>query len=132
MNLGSQVVLDRDARASAAFAAYGTPTAILIDASGRIASELAIGAEAVMRLVLSKDRHRLTGLMPARTRAHRQRWSSPCCCRKECAQSGTPTICYGAHYLGDIKVELEWAAPVKALIQPDPELADRRYWTAIT
>jgi hypothetical protein len=58
MNLGSQVVLDRDARASAAFAAYGTPTAILIDASGRIASELAIGAEAVMRLTRSEKSER--------------------------------------------------------------------------
>jgi peroxiredoxin len=55
MNLGSRVVLDRDARANAAFAAYGAPMAILIDASGRIASELAIGAEAVMRLTRSEN-----------------------------------------------------------------------------
>jgi peroxiredoxin len=55
MNLKSRVVLDRDGRANAAFAAYGTPMAILIDASGRIASELAIGAEAVTGLLRSAD-----------------------------------------------------------------------------
>src|SRR5262249_50424504 len=58
MKLGSRVVLDRDARANAAFAAYGTPMAVLIDGSGRIASELVIGAEAVMRLTRSEDLER--------------------------------------------------------------------------
>jgi peroxiredoxin len=58
MKLGSRVVLDRGARANAAFAAYGTPMAVLIDGSGRIASELVIGAEAVMRLTRSEDLER--------------------------------------------------------------------------
>lgn len=59
MNLRSRVVLDRDARANAAFAAYGTPTAVLIDAGGRIASDLAIGAEAAMGLIRSRDVERV-------------------------------------------------------------------------
>jgi len=55
MNLRSPVVFDHDSRAGAAFGANGTPMGILIDAGGRIASELAAGAPAVMALAVTKS-----------------------------------------------------------------------------
>jgi thiol-disulfide isomerase/thioredoxin len=46
----SQVLLDEDFAAGAAFGANGTPMAVLIDAEGRIASPVVAGAEAVLAL----------------------------------------------------------------------------------
>ncbi len=50
MVLRSTVVLDQNFTAGRAFGASGTPSAVLIDAEGRIASEVAVGAPAVLAL----------------------------------------------------------------------------------
>jgi peroxiredoxin len=46
----SMVLADVDARLSKAFGAHGTPMAVLLDPRGRVASDLAIGARAVLEL----------------------------------------------------------------------------------
>jgi hypothetical protein len=46
----SQVLLDADFTASAAFGANGTPMAVRLDADGRIASPVVAGADAVLAL----------------------------------------------------------------------------------
>ena len=43
----STTVLDQQFTAGRAFGASGTPSAVLVDAEGRIASEVAVGAPAV-------------------------------------------------------------------------------------
>ena len=50
LGLRSTVFLDVTSAASAAFQANGTPIAILIDAEGRVASPLTVGAKAVLAL----------------------------------------------------------------------------------
>lgn len=50
MGLHSPVVLDEDWKIGNQFGASGTPTAVLIDAEGKIASALAVGAPAVLAL----------------------------------------------------------------------------------
>ena len=50
MGLGSAIVLDQQFSTGRAFEASGTPSAILVDAEGRIASEVAVEAPAVMGL----------------------------------------------------------------------------------
>ena len=55
MGLRSPVVLDEDFKVRSMFGAYGTPMAMLVDAQGTIASELAIGAVAVLRLAHSSQ-----------------------------------------------------------------------------
>lgn len=50
MGLKSQVVLDQTFATGQAFGASGTPSAVLVDAEGRIASELAVGAPGVLEL----------------------------------------------------------------------------------
>ena len=50
MGLRSPVVLDQGFNVGAAFGADGTPSAILVDERGRIASDLAVGAPAVLAL----------------------------------------------------------------------------------
>jgi methylamine dehydrogenase accessory protein MauD len=50
MNLRSPVVLDQQFSAGLAFGASGTPSAVLVDRKGKIASELAVGAQAVLAL----------------------------------------------------------------------------------
>jgi peroxiredoxin/uncharacterized membrane protein YphA (DoxX/SURF4 family) len=50
MELSSQVVLDQHFAAGREFGASGTPSAVLVDAEGRIASEVAVGAPAVLGL----------------------------------------------------------------------------------
>src|SRR5918995_1051452 len=47
MKLSSKVVLDQQFAAGRAFGASGTPSAVLVDAEGKIASEVAVGAPAV-------------------------------------------------------------------------------------
>jgi hypothetical protein len=44
----STVVLDGDGRVTQAYGMTGTPMGVLVDAQGRIASELAIGADAIL------------------------------------------------------------------------------------
>jgi thiol-disulfide isomerase/thioredoxin len=50
MGLRSPILLDPTGRAGGPFGANGTPMGILIDANGRIASEIAAGAQAVFEL----------------------------------------------------------------------------------
>jgi peroxiredoxin/uncharacterized membrane protein YphA (DoxX/SURF4 family) len=50
MGLRSTVVLDQDSSVGSAFGANGTPMAVLVDEQGKIASELAAGAPAVLGL----------------------------------------------------------------------------------
>lgn len=50
LDLGSTVALDPKFSAGRAFGADGTPSAVLVDAGGRVASEVAIGAPAVLEL----------------------------------------------------------------------------------
>ncbi|HZN15389.1 MAG TPA: redoxin domain-containing protein [Acidimicrobiales bacterium] len=51
MGLVSPVVIDPTADAMSAYGANGTPMAVLVDADGLIASEMAVGANAVLALV---------------------------------------------------------------------------------
>ena len=50
MGLGSSVVLDQQFSVGRSFGASGTPSAVLIDKEGKIASEIAVGAPAVLEL----------------------------------------------------------------------------------
>jgi peroxiredoxin len=50
MGLQSPVVLDQDFGTGRAFGARGTPSAVLVDREGRIASEVVAGDAGVMRL----------------------------------------------------------------------------------
>jgi hypothetical protein len=50
MGLASTVVLDQQFAVGRAFGASGTPSAVLIDAEGKVASEVAVGAPAVLEL----------------------------------------------------------------------------------
>ena len=50
MGLRSPVVLDHDFGVGRAFGANGTPSAVLVDEEGKVASELAVGAPAVLAL----------------------------------------------------------------------------------
>ena len=50
MGLSSPVVLDQHFAAGRAFGAGGTPYAVLLDEEGKIASEVAVGAQAVLEL----------------------------------------------------------------------------------
>ena len=50
MGLTSPVVLDQQFAVGRAFGAGGTPSAVLVDAEGKVASEVAVGAPAVMEL----------------------------------------------------------------------------------
>jgi thiol-disulfide isomerase/thioredoxin len=55
MGLRSPVLLDDDFSVAPRFGAHGTPMAIVVDGEGRIASELAVGAQAVMALARRAD-----------------------------------------------------------------------------
>jgi peroxiredoxin/uncharacterized membrane protein YphA (DoxX/SURF4 family) len=50
MGLASLVVLDQQFSVGRAFGASGTPSAVLVDAEGNVASEVAVGAPAVLEL----------------------------------------------------------------------------------
>ena len=50
MDLTSPNVLDQNFAAGRAFGASGTPSAVLVDAEGKVASEVAVGVPAVMEL----------------------------------------------------------------------------------
>src|SRR5215207_7337349 len=50
MGLSSPVVLDQHFAVGRAFGANGTPSAVLVDEEGKVASEVAVGAQAVLEL----------------------------------------------------------------------------------
>jgi methylamine dehydrogenase accessory protein MauD len=58
MGLSSPVLLDEQLAVGRVFGAPGTPSAVLIDEQGRIASELAVGAPAVLALVRAPQQAR--------------------------------------------------------------------------
>lgn len=58
MGLRSPVLLDQGFATGNAFGAGGTPSAILVDANGKIASEVAVGAPGVLALTAAKQDHR--------------------------------------------------------------------------
>lgn len=60
MGLRSPVLLDPTGYAGSTFGANGTPMGILIDAKGRIASEVATGAQAVLELAGKQQDHPIT------------------------------------------------------------------------
>ena len=53
MGLRSPVALDQEFRAARSFGVGGTPSAVLVDAEGKVASEAAVGAPAVLALAES-------------------------------------------------------------------------------
>ncbi|HEX6533399.1 MAG TPA: MauE/DoxX family redox-associated membrane protein [Gemmatimonadaceae bacterium] len=57
MGLDSPIVLDADGSAMRRFGADGTPMGVLVDADGRIASPLAVGARGVMSLLARAPRN---------------------------------------------------------------------------
>ncbi len=54
MSLSSPVVLDQQFAVGRSFGASGTPSAVLVDKEGKIASEVAVGAPAVLKLARAK------------------------------------------------------------------------------
>ena len=50
MNLRSPIVLDQNFQVGAAFGVNGTPMGVLLDAEGRVASDMVAGAQAVLAL----------------------------------------------------------------------------------
>jgi peroxiredoxin len=59
MGLTSRVVLDQNSRITSSFGANGTPMAVLIDETGRVASDVAGGAPAVLSLARGDEPSRL-------------------------------------------------------------------------
>jgi len=60
MGLQATVVLDEDFATGRAFGVAGTPSAILVDAAGRIHSDFAVGALAVLVLAGARTEHPVT------------------------------------------------------------------------
>jgi hypothetical protein len=52
MNLNSPAVLDQQFSVGRSFGTGGTPSALLVDAKGKVASEVAVGAPAVLELAV--------------------------------------------------------------------------------
>jgi peroxiredoxin len=61
LGLRSPVVLDTGFEGGRAFGAGGTPSAVLVDEDGRIASEIAVGAPAVLALATEQATVQITG-----------------------------------------------------------------------
>jgi thiol-disulfide isomerase/thioredoxin len=66
MGVQSTIVLDNGFTNSRMFGATGTPSAILVDAQGDIASDLAIGAQAVLALAGVRHVEATPGILFAR------------------------------------------------------------------
>src|SRR5207302_10900525 len=62
------IVLDRAFETGRAFGADGTPSAVLIDAEGRMASDLAVGAPSVIALAGISPGHPPAATAPAQPR----------------------------------------------------------------
>jgi hypothetical protein len=54
-SLRSAILLDHDFSTGKAFGTTGTPSAVLIDRGGRVASHLAVGAVSVMELTTAPE-----------------------------------------------------------------------------
>jgi len=55
LGLKAPIALDQDLTAMKAFGSGGTPSAVLIDAEGKVASAVALGADAVFALARSPE-----------------------------------------------------------------------------
>jgi thiol-disulfide isomerase/thioredoxin len=55
MNLKSRIALDQSFGTGSAFGTTGTPSAVLVDRHGKVASAVAVGAPAVMQLAAGRD-----------------------------------------------------------------------------
>jgi hypothetical protein len=55
MGLASTVVLDQQFAAGRAFGASGTPSAVLVDVEGKVASGVAVGAPGVLELARTRQ-----------------------------------------------------------------------------
>ncbi len=51
LNLRARILLDEGFKVGSAFGAQGTPSAVLLDGEGRVASDVAVGATAIFALV---------------------------------------------------------------------------------
>jgi hypothetical protein len=70
MNLRSRIVLDQGFKVARAFGVNATPSAILIDADGRIASGIVAGATAILNLARSNIREKSKRVVTNRTRSY--------------------------------------------------------------
>lgn len=61
MSLGSTILLDQGFSAGRSFGVSGTPSAVLVDENGKIASDVAIGASAVLALAGTAQKEMSTG-----------------------------------------------------------------------
>ena len=86
------VLLQKDMEVGSAYKANGTPTGYLIDAEGKIASELAIGAEALMALAEGKAESRMTQaeIEHERTARFSQRSLARSKIKRDGLKAGTP------------------------------------------
>ncbi|HET8522098.1 MAG TPA: redoxin domain-containing protein, partial [Thermomicrobiales bacterium] len=65
LGLKSPLVLDQGFAVGRAFGASGTPSAVLVDANGKVASDVVVGGPAVMALVRGEDPAKANGGAPA-------------------------------------------------------------------
>ena len=65
--IASTVVLDEGFATGRAYGVSGTPSAVLVDEAGRIASAPAVGAPGVMAMLRARSRHRATPAVPRPT-----------------------------------------------------------------
>jgi peroxiredoxin len=63
MNLRSTVLLDQTFALARSFGASGTPSAVVIDAEGKIASKLAVGAESILKLANSAPHQQVESIV---------------------------------------------------------------------
>jgi peroxiredoxin len=82
----SPVLLQKDSEVATAYQAAGTPTGYLISADGKIASELAIGAEALLELANGSPQPSTLNHQPTDDRA--SRFSSRSLARSRIARNG--------------------------------------------
>ena len=76
MSLDSPVVLDQNFGVGREFGASGTPSAVLVDAEGNIASEVAVGAPKVLDLAKAGSGPTNTQGSGAEPHRKRRRWGS--------------------------------------------------------
>src|ERR1051326_4789924 len=90
--MSSPVLLQKDKEVGSTYKANGTPTGYLIDPEGKIASELAIGAEALMALGEGKAANRMQNAEIERERTSRfsQRSLARSKIKRDGLKAGTP------------------------------------------
>jgi peroxiredoxin len=84
-HLGFSVLLQKDTEAATAYKANGTPTGYLIDPDGKIASALAVGADALLKLAEGKVE---SGPQKAETDGRASRFSNRSLARSKIKRDG--------------------------------------------